>query len=620
MTATALTMNWGAMAAGVGNHLWQSTLFAVVAALLALALRKNRAQARYWIWLAASVKFLIPFAPLVALGERLSWVRGVAETPSDFYMAVEQASLPFSGVMDAAAPTASAASSSTLWHWLPSVIGAVWLFGFLAVVVVWCVRWLRISAVTRAAAPLREGRELDALRRVERRTGMAKGLEVFLSQTTLEPGIFGVLRPVLLWPEGISRHLEDTHLDAILAHELWHVRRRDNLAAAMHMFIEAAFWFHPLVWWVGARLVDERERACDEKVVELGSERQVYAESVLKVCEFCVGSPLACVAGVTGVDLKKRMVHIMSENIARKLDFGRKLLLSITAALAIAAPIVFGLAHATPSRAQSQSDNASADTPAFQSFSIRPSDTSSPRPNPLMGSTHEQRMMYGPDSFVADNVTLQALIQEAYGVQANQISGPADLLGATYDVAAKVDPSTGVGFGMVGENRNQSQRMLQAVLADRTKLVLHHETKVLPVYALVIAADGAKLQPSAESALKDADRPTLGMRLIQTSTGNRQVEDTAQGVSVDILAHQLSQHLGVAVIDKTGLKGNYDFDLRWTENASDQSEAKAAGSESGTADSSIFAALQQQLGLKLAPQKQPMDILVIDHIEKPGEN
>jgi bla regulator protein blaR1 len=132
------------------------------------------------------------------------------------------------------------------------------------------------------------------------------------------------------------------------------VRRRDNLAATIHMLVEALFWFHPLVWWVGARLVEERECACDEEVVAMGRERSVYAESILKVCEFCVGSPLACVSGVTGSDFKKRMVHIMTERMVRNLDFSRKLLLSGAILLALVIPIGFGVANATPRRARAQ--------------------------------------------------------------------------------------------------------------------------------------------------------------------------------------------------------------------------------------------------------------------------
>jgi bla regulator protein blaR1 len=174
------------------------------------------------------------------------------------------------------------------------------------VILVWYERWRRISAAMRAAEPLREGREVDTLRRLERSGNMRQRIRMLISRASLEPGIFGILRPVLVWPEGISEHLEDAHLEAILAHELWHLRRRENLAAAVHMVVEAILWFRPLVWWLGARLLEERERACDERVLELGSERQIYAESILRVCEFCLGSPLACVSGVTGADLKKR--------------------------------------------------------------------------------------------------------------------------------------------------------------------------------------------------------------------------------------------------------------------------------------------------------------------------
>ena len=128
----------------------------------------------------------------------------------------------------------------------------------------------------------------------------------------------------LLWPAGISQHLQDAHLEAILTHEVQHVRRRDNLAAAMHMVVEAIFWFHPLVWWLGARLVEERERACDEEVLRLGVQPEIYAEGILKTCEFCVASPLACVSGVTGADLKQRMVRIMTQRPEDKLGFGKK--------------------------------------------------------------------------------------------------------------------------------------------------------------------------------------------------------------------------------------------------------------------------------------------------------
>src|SRR5262249_20741923 len=152
----------------------------------------------------------------------------------------------------------------------------------------WIMRWRRISSAMKSSVALHQGREVNALRRLEQVGGLRKPIAFLLSRCSLDPGIFGITRPTLIWPEGISTHLDDAHLDAVLAHEVWHVRRHDNLSAMLHMLVEAIFWFHPLVWWLGARLVEERERACDEEVVALGNNRQVYAESILKVCEFCL--------------------------------------------------------------------------------------------------------------------------------------------------------------------------------------------------------------------------------------------------------------------------------------------------------------------------------------------
>jgi tetratricopeptide (TPR) repeat protein len=121
------------------------------------------------------------------------------------------------------------------------------------------------------------------------------------------------------------------------------------------MIVEAVFWFHPLVWWIGVRLVDERERACDEEVLRLGNEPQVYAEGILNVCRIYLESPLRCVSGVTGSDLKKRIHAIVAGRVAPNLSFARKASLAIAAIAALAAPLVVGLiVNASPTRTLSQ--------------------------------------------------------------------------------------------------------------------------------------------------------------------------------------------------------------------------------------------------------------------------
>jgi uncharacterized protein (TIGR03435 family) len=626
MIPKSLTVVWATVAPALADHLWQSTLFAAVAGMLALALRRDRARARFWLWMAASMKFLIPFSALVAIGNRLAWFRGSIGENTGIYVAMQEVSQPFTqSPASTISRVAPSMASSGLTHLLPIVVGAVWFGGFVGVLFLWCLRWWRISATIRGAVPLHEGREVESLRRLERTTGIEKQVAMFLSKATLEPGIFGVMRPVLIWPEGISDRLDDAQLEAILAHELWHVRRRDNLAAVLHMVVEAVFWFYPLVWWLGARLVEERERACDEEVLEFGSERQVYAESILKVCEFCVGSPLACVSGVTGADLKRRMVHIMSEHVVPKLNFGKKLLLGAAALGAIAAPIVFGLLNATPSRAQSQAENASATAATFESVSIKPGELSTPT---NASSTRTMvRMMYGPDGFHAANVTLRAVVQEAYGVQGNQVVGPPEFLDSTYDIEAKTGPSEATQPGF-DPRRIESQQMLQALLADRFKLTLHRETKELPSYALVVAEGGPKISPTqfgnAPDEAKGPDgRPLTPRRLsLQIVRGNV-MEISAEAVPTADFAAQLSHQLGTTVVDKTGLKGSYDFNLHWTPDASGQAKGGSSAADPMLVfdtERSFFKAIQDQLGLKLEPQQGPMEVLVIDHVEQPTEN
>jgi bla regulator protein BlaR1 len=238
---------WKALAPALGDHLWLSTVVALLAALLTLALRKNHARARYWLWLAASLKFLVPFSWFVALGNHLAWRSPAATTTTALYYTVEEISRPFT--QSVTAPGKWALPSANQTHLLPAVLIAIWLGGFLAVLCGWCVRWRRISAEVHRATPLVQGREFDALLRMQPDAGITRPVELRLSQSTLEPGIFGIVRPVLLWPEGISQQLDDSQLQAVIAHELWHVRRRDNLAAVFHMLVEAIFWFHPLVWW-----------------------------------------------------------------------------------------------------------------------------------------------------------------------------------------------------------------------------------------------------------------------------------------------------------------------------------------------------------------------------------
>ncbi len=329
----------------LANHLWQSTVTAAVISLLAWALRRNPARIRYWLWMVASLKFVVPISLLITLGSYLRPVVPESAQRPTVPAVLGQITEPFSRTT-----LLKASSSSTTNDWaldaakapertapaIEATAAAIWLCGMVAVLASWYLKWRRVHAALRQSTNI----------------GVVENIQVLSSKSLLEPGIFGITRPVLVVPDGIEDRLTTPQFNAVLSHELTHVRRRDNLTAALHMAVEAIFWFHPFVWWIGKRLLDERERACDEAVLQSGNEAETYAEGILNVCKLYLESPLPCVAGVTGSDLKTRIVRIVTQQAARPLDLGRKLLLSLAALFAVAVPLSFGLLHVVQAHAQ----------------------------------------------------------------------------------------------------------------------------------------------------------------------------------------------------------------------------------------------------------------------------
>jgi bla regulator protein blaR1 len=607
MNVNFLADVWRDFAPGLGNHLWQSTIFAAVVAGLALALRGNQARTRYWLWLAASLKFLFPFSLLVSVGSYLAIPHTKIAPSAVYYSAFEQFGQPFA-IEDGGAsyahsiPVTAAAHPAT--YYLPLLL-VVWLVGSLVVLAVWLARWYRISAIAKSATPLQEGPEAAIVAQLQQGDAVRDKVGIVGTAATIEPGIFGIFRPVLLWPALISGQLTEAHTESIVAHELCHVRRRDNLTATLHMLVESLFWFHPAVWWLGNRLVEDRERACDEAVVESGRERQVYAESILKVCEFCVESPLPCVPGVSGADLKRRIASIMSHRPARALSLGRKVLLGVAVVLAIAAPILAGAFHVPGNLSGSGLTATSSSAPKYSSVSITPSTDP--------GNDARVVLMISVDQFTSKNASLLQVIRQAYGVEDDRIvNAPAWLTTDKYDFVATAG-STLAGQNVEASGRVQKQ-MLQSVLADRLKLVAHSEVRDVPVYSLVLAKNGPKL---TESTVSDTNSGASTAADSKTRRGGFHIEGSAligNDVPIDALVFHLSRQLHRTVLNETGLSGTYEFTLR-------APDGVAIGIDNSAPPESyepaLSAALTEQLGLTLEPREAKMEVLVIDHVEKP---
>jgi bla regulator protein BlaR1 len=554
------------------NHLWQSTLSCCVVVVLTLMLRRNRAAVRHGLWFAASVKFLVPFPLLVGLAGQLEWQKPLAAVRPQFSV-VEQVSQPFA----APAPAPLLASVPTTPSRLPAILFGVWLFGFAAQGLAWWQRWRRVCEALRMAWPLHLGLPIPAM----------------CTPSRLEPGVFGIFRQVLILPEGIAEHLTTAQFESVLAHELCHARRRDNLAAAVHTVVEALFWFHPLVWLVRVRLFEERERACDESVLRSAVDPQDYAESIVAVCRYCLKSPLACVSRVTGSNLKRRVEGIMMNRSTCKLNFGRRLLLAAAGFTAVVLPLAAGAFHIPPVRAQQ-----TAGPMEFDAASVKPSN-----PNSTNGTVVS--VTPGGRLHVV-NATLKDLIETAYDVRSFQIQGGPKWADATkYDVEAT--PGTRPqSAAVLPQNWTNVRFEVQALLKDRFQLQLHREARVAPIYSLAIAKGGIR-----SSVLSATQSPQKG---ISASQGTM----LGEAASMTQLAYKLSRLFERQVVNNTGLEGNYDFKLQWTPDpAPSAPEGQPVDTSGGP---SIFSALQEQLGLRLEPTKGPVDVLIIDHVDQPSEN
>ncbi len=562
------------------NHLWQSTVFVGIAWLLTLALRRNRANVRYGVWLAASVKFLIPFSLLVTLGSSFEW-RSAPAIPLPH--AVEQVTEPF-GVPDVALPaTASTASPNPA----PLLAFAVWLCGVAVCTTFWFRHWRRLRAILRSATPL----PLDF------------AIPVMSTPARLEPGVFGIRKPVLLLPHGIAKRLAPSQLQAILAHELCHVRRRDNLAAAAHMAVQSLFWFHPAVWWIGACLLEERERACDEDVLRLGNEPEAYAEGILNVCKFYLQSPLPVASGVSGADLKRRIAAILANRIAPRLSGARKLLLATAAVAAVATPLLIGLWRAPSSYAQSNEKN---EKLVFAVASIKrmEADAGGGGPIPLApGMT--------PGGGIRSQVSIFRLMCWAYHIDASQLSGgPSWVRNDRYVIEAKPEKFEGPEdpTAPISEQRaNRIRERVKALLAERFHLIVRTETKEAEVYVLSVAKGGFKLTPLPE-------------RLGGVKIGAGVIE--SQGAPFSFLVVPLTQLMGRPVLDETGIDGFFKYKVEFRIEDSDRRALAAAGEPVANDDPhpSIFTALRAQLGLDLKSRKGPVVSVIIERIERPTEN
>jgi uncharacterized protein (TIGR03435 family) len=226
----------------------------------------------------------------------------------------------------------------------------------------------------------------------------------------------------------------------------------------------------------------------------------------------------------------------------------------------------------------------SAAGPQFEVASVKPS----------IADPSSSGMNTGNGRLTAINVTLKRCIMGAYGVGPNQIYGGPDWLDSDrFEIAAKAEQPVGDRILMT---------MLQTLLAERFKLALHREAKPIEAYVLEVTKNGAKLEKGDGGGAK---------------TSNGRGDIVATNATMDRFAEILSRQMDLPVVNHTGLEGVFSLRLQWTIESARSAKLLDGAVIEGP---SIFTAIQEQLGLRLRAQKVPVEVLRIDHAEKPADN
>lgn len=304
------------------DHLWQGTMFAGVVWIFCLLARRASSKTRYGIWLLASVKFTIPTVLFVQF---LAPLHIHAPWPGEVFSSSSvRAVMEFPLTKDSGASTVvigrfepNAKTAEKSHAELYCILTLVWVLGCLYFLRLWWHRHCTMKARLREGERVLSGSAFETLHRVKNQLQEQRPVTLILSSDFSEPGVCGIRRPQLVLPKRVLEALTNQELEAILLHEIAHVRRHDNLIGLFQSWLGCVFWFHPIIWLIDRQLLEERERACDEEVLSHTSDSKEYLSSLLKVLRSSLGEKLAGASLITGSNLKRRIDHMQS-HVSRK--------------------------------------------------------------------------------------------------------------------------------------------------------------------------------------------------------------------------------------------------------------------------------------------------------------
>lgn len=560
------------------NSLWQA---AAVAALVWVVLKyapRVNAATRYVIWWAAlAIVLLLPLAPALIPRPAPKPAIVASSTGAPVNPMLPEFEIP-------AMVTMHAQSSSP---WLVTILAlwsALFLWGLARIVRSWL--WLTRVKARATLSP-------------QCLPATCRNARLLLSVDVASPIAVGFFKPAVILPASLPSELEPRELNHVLLHESAHLARFDDWTNLAARLLGTALALHPVALWVLRQIEREREIACDDWVVSRTGQARSYATSLARMYERRWPNQLSLATGIFGRGSSA------FQRIELLLKQGREFSPRVSIArIVCGGAALLALAAASPRAPRWIAFAQQAPRPSFEVASIKPGD---PNAGGRFG------IGFRGVEFVTDNAPLKLMIGFAYDVQYHQMfGGPKWIDTDRFTIRAR--PAGAVR--PAPDNTPRIRLMLQSLLEERFKLALHRETRIQQVYELSVAKGGPKLKPSAGPG-RDGREGIFG---------RGRGETTATNMPISALVGFLSQRLGSSVIDKTGLSGKYDFTLSFLPepNAGDLALFGPPPPDAQTpADSgrpSIFSALPEQLGLKLESARGPVEVLIIDHADKPDAN
>ena len=643
--------NWNDVAGWTLLHfVWQGTVIALATACVFRLLRGSRPQLRYAtacvalaMMLATPVAtaFLLTRAPRTALSDLVHVLRvdggpvvGVVINP------------PWSSARTEASGTGRVAAWPPSEFRLPvpvntstlfSTLVTLWLAGVMILLTrltAGCWRVRRLHLVARLEAPSRWQALAEDL---AARLGLRRRFLIVDSDRVSTPTVIGWLRPVVLLPIAALAGLTPRQVEAILAHELAHIRRHDFLINLLQTLAETALFYHPAVWWISSRIRTEREHCCDDVAVSVCGDAREYAAALTELASWSMAHPPLAMAATRGPLLNRVRRLLRLEESNRR--FSRTTLAVAIVLTTIAGVVALGAILKAQPIVGPGGRFGPPEANRLLGFNLFPGPARLPTDDPLVARGWSVTVGSGP-SLSLIGFSGRNVIREAYGLDNMPIVGaPRWLDTETFDLDIPGDVTVVDGVA----DREQVQTAMQQFLEGRLGLTTHRETRTFPAYALVPASKdgrlGSSLKPSTIDCVASGanSRPNADPAIIGPVLHERHqirrfcgLEDNFFGLSgahmtLKDFARDLHRRRGPLspdreVVDRTGLTGAFDFELRFGAlplAAIGQANYRVGRVFELFGVRSIFTALPEQLGLKLVDTTVSHDVLVIDQIHRP---